>query len=70
MKPGPLHQVPLPAELESLNSHDLEKLEKGLVHRLASCLFLAVGILVFDEYSRPVGISFVVLLHYAGSNDT
>jgi hypothetical protein len=45
VKPGPLHQLPLPAELESLESHELEKLEKGLVRRLDSCLLPAVVIL-------------------------
>ncbi|KAJ5906876.1 uncharacterized protein N7473_003792 [Penicillium subrubescens] len=45
VKPGRLHQLPLPAELESLESHDLEKLEKGLVRRLDSCLLPAVVIL-------------------------
>ncbi|GLI80746.1 hypothetical protein PoHVEF18_009103 [Penicillium ochrochloron] len=36
VKRGLLHQLPLPAELESLDSHDLENLEKGLVRRLDS----------------------------------
>jgi hypothetical protein len=45
VKPGLLHQLPLPAELESLDSHDLENLEKGLVRRLDSCLLPAVVIL-------------------------
>ncbi|OKP09680.1 hypothetical protein PENSUB_4951 [Penicillium subrubescens] len=40
VKPGRLHQLPLPAELESLESHDLEKLEKDIITQLPSNLVI------------------------------
>lgn len=66
VKPGPLHQLPLPAELESLESHELENLEKGLVRSLDSCLLPAVVILfLMNILDRLVYQRFIILLHYA-----
>lgn len=45
VKPVALQQLPLPDELASWESHDLEKLEKGLVRRLDTCLLPAVIVL-------------------------
>ncbi|KAJ5966319.1 hypothetical protein N7481_013033 [Penicillium waksmanii] len=45
VKPGPLQQLPLPVELASLGSDEIEQLEKGLVRRLDTCLLPSVVIL-------------------------
>ncbi|KAJ5754580.1 hypothetical protein N7533_004123 [Penicillium manginii] len=45
VKPGLLQQLPLPAELGSLGSDEIEQLEKGLVRRLDTCLLPSVVIL-------------------------
>lgn len=45
VKPAALQQLPLPDELASLESRELEKLEKGLVRRLDTCLLPAVIVL-------------------------
>ncbi|KAJ5536691.1 hypothetical protein N7513_009877 [Penicillium frequentans] len=45
VKPIALQQLPLPEELASWDSHDLEKLEKRLVRKLDCCLLPAVIIL-------------------------
>ncbi|KAJ5099422.1 hypothetical protein N7532_006423 [Penicillium argentinense] len=45
VKPGPLQQLPLPAELASRGDEEIEMLEKGLVRRLDSCLLPSVVIL-------------------------
>lgn len=57
VKPGPLLQLPLPAELASLGNDELENLEKGLVRRLDICLLPAVVILflmnILDRLVNP-----------------
>ncbi|KAJ5947398.1 hypothetical protein N7466_000413 [Penicillium verhagenii] len=45
VKPIALQQLPLPEELASWESNDLDNLEKGLVRKLDSCLLPAVIIL-------------------------
>ncbi|OQE19562.1 hypothetical protein PENSTE_c015G09378 [Penicillium steckii] len=45
VKPGPLQQLPLPAELASWSEDEVKELEKGLVRRLDSCLLPSVVIL-------------------------
>lgn len=45
VKPGPLQQLPLPAELASWGNDEIEKLEKSLVRKLDSCLLPSVVIL-------------------------
>lgn len=57
VKPIALQQLPLPEELASWDSHDLEKLEKGLVRKLDCCLLPAVIILflmnILDRSACP-----------------
>lgn len=54
VKPGPLQQLPLPAELASYGNDEIEKLEKGLVRRLDTYLLPSVVILflmnILDRY--------------------
>jgi hypothetical protein len=66
VKLGLLYQLPLPEELESLESHERENLEKGLVRRLDNCLLLAVVILfLMNILDRLVYQRFIILLYYA-----
>lgn len=57
VKPGPLQQLPLPVELASLGSDEIDQLEKGLVRRLDTCLLPSVVILflmnILDRYVLP-----------------
>jgi hypothetical protein len=60
-KPGLLQQLPLPAELGSLGSDEIEQLEKGLVRRLDTCLLPSVVILflmnILDRYVLSIPCS-------------